>query len=55
MEIRPFEDLVIRHRQPIAKIRFERMSAVPIIHYDEELNSNYTKQKGPTLSKFFAV
>lgn len=55
LEVRPFEDLVIRHRQPIAKIRFERMAHLPKIHYDEKVGSNYKKQDGPTLSKFFKV
>ncbi len=52
LEVRPFEDLVVRKGQPIAKIRFERMSEVPDIHYDMKA-SNYLKQSGPKLGKQF--
>jgi len=52
LEVRPFEDLVIRSGQPVAKIRFERMSEVPDIHYDVK-SSNYLKQFGPKLGKQF--
>jgi len=55
LEVRPFENLVVRHRQPFAKIRFERMAHLPKVHYDEKAGSNYTEQVGPTLSKFFKV
>ncbi len=52
LEVRPFEDLVVRKGQPIAKIKFERMSEVPDIHYDMKA-SNYLKQSGPKLGKQF--
>jgi len=52
LEVRPFEDLVMRNGQPIAKIKFERMSDVPDIHYDVK-SSNYLKQFGPKLGKQF--
>jgi len=52
LEVRPFEDLVVRDGQPIAKIRFERVRETPQEHYDT-LNSNYCRQKGPKLAKQF--
>lgn len=52
LEVRPFEDLVVRPGQPIAKIRFERMAEVPSFHYDTK-QSNYLVQFGPKLGKQF--
>lgn len=52
LEVRPFEDLIVRHNQPIAKIKFEKMTEVPQVVYDE-VSSNYVKQVGPKLSKHF--
>ncbi len=52
LEVRPFEDLVVRSGQPIAKIRFERMTEEPDIHYDTK-DSNYITQSGPKLAKQF--
>jgi dCTP deaminase len=52
LEVRPFEDLVVRSGQPIAKIRFERMTEVPEFHYDTK-QSNYLVQFGPKLGKQF--
>lgn len=52
LEVRPFEDLVIRHGQPIAKIKFEKMSELPEIVYDA-ISSNYVRQSGPRLAKHF--
>lgn len=52
LEVRPFEDLVVRQGQPIAKIKFERMAEVPAFHYDTKA-SNYLQQKGPKLGKQF--
>lgn len=54
LEVRPFEDLVARDGQPIAKIRFERTAGVPQSVYDE-INSNYSVQAGPRLAKQFGV
>lgn len=53
LEVRPFEDLIIRDRQPIAKIKFERMREIPDVQYDEKENSHYVGQTGPLLSKHF--
>jgi dCTP deaminase len=52
LEVRPFEDLVVRAGQPIAKIKFERMLAEPSLHYDTKV-SNYLTQSGPKLGKQF--
>lgn len=52
LEVRPFEDMLVRRGQPIAKIRFERMSELPDIHYDTK-TSNYLIQSGPKLAKQF--
>lgn len=52
LEVRPFEDLMIRHGQPIAKIRFERVAELPGLFYDAT-SSNYIQQSGPKLSKYF--
>jgi len=52
LEVRPFEDLLVRHGQPIAKIKFERMTHVPDVLYDTR-GSNYTIQQGPRLAKQF--
>lgn len=54
LEVRPFEDVIITHGQPIGKVRFERMAEVPSVHYDEK-NSNYLEQKGPKLAKQFKI
>ena len=52
LEVRPFEDLIVRQGQPIAKIRFERVAEIPDCLYDT-LDSNYKVQSGPRLSKHF--
>lgn len=52
LEVRPFEDLVIRKGQVIAKTKFERMMSIPDTLYDTRA-SNYSKQAGPRLAKQF--
>jgi dCTP deaminase len=52
LEVRPFEDLIVRQGQPIAKVRFERLIEVPDVVYDAT-NSNYIVQTGPKLAKHF--
>lgn len=54
LEVRPFEDLLIRAEQPIAKIKFEYMAQEPAVHYDTK-DSNYLVQSGPKLAKQFRV
>lgn len=55
LEVRPFEDMVIRDNQPIANIRFERMSEIPEVSYDDIITSNYIDQSGPRLAKQFKI
>lgn len=52
LEVRPFEDIIVRQGQPIAKIRFDRLIEIPEVVYDDT-NSNYIKQSGPKLAKHF--
>ncbi len=54
LEVRPFEDLLMRHGQPIAKIKFERMTYLPDSLYDA-CDSNYLNQNGPRLAKQFKI
>lgn len=55
LEVRPFEDLVIRSGQPIAKIKFERMSEMPDMQYDNKVTqaSHYLEQSTAKLGKQF--
>jgi dCTP deaminase len=52
LEVRPFEDLIVRQGQPIAKIRFEKLIETPTEAYDA-VGSNYSVQTGPKLAKHF--
>lgn len=52
LEVRPFEDIIVRQGQPIGKIKFERMTEIPDLVYDAT-DSNYTVQSGPKLAKHF--
>ncbi len=52
LEVRPFEDIIVRQGQPIGKIKFERMTEIPDVVYDAT-GSNYTVQSGPKLAKHF--
>lgn len=55
LEVRPFEDIVVRPGQPIAKIRYERMAQDPDKHYDELADrSHYVSQSYVSLSKHFS-
>lgn len=54
LELRPFEDLLMRDNQPVAKVRFERMIEEPEGHYDALEDSHYTAEfPTPRLSKHF--
>ena len=54
LEVRPFVDnIVLRHKQPICKVIFERMAEVPDRVYGEESGSHYATQSGPRLSRHF--
>lgn len=53
LEIRPFEDIVLRDGQPVGKIKFEKMSSRPDQVYDQ-IDSNYINETElPRLSKHF--
>jgi dCTP deaminase len=52
LEVRPFEDLIVRQGQPIGKIKFERLTEVPSVSYDA-IGSHYIQQTGPKLAKHF--
>ena len=54
LEIRPLEDLVMRQGQPIAKVKFERMTDMPPQSYDA-IDSSYIVQSGPRLAKHFKI
>lgn len=54
LEIRPFEDnLLLRDRQPICKVVYEKMAERPDILYGRAAGSHYSDQNGPRLSKHF--
>jgi dCTP deaminase len=54
LEVRPYEDdLIVRHRQPVCKMAYERLSERPDKLYGVGMSSNYAAQRGPRLSKFF--
>lgn len=56
LEVRPYEDdLLVRHRQPVCKMAFERLVEAPERVYGEGIASHYAEQRGPQLSKYFAV
>jgi dCTP deaminase len=54
LEVRPYEDdLIVRHRQPVCKMAYEKLTARPDKLYGVGMPSNYAQQRGPRLSKFF--
>lgn len=56
LEVRPFEDMILRDNQPVGKILFERMHEVPDKGYDELSVSNYNIPFGPPkLSRHFIM
>ena len=48
-------DFVLRDAQPICLMVYERMLDIPEKVYGDDLKSNYAKQVGPRLAKWFAV
>jgi len=54
LELRPFEDIVLRPGQTVAKATFEKMVRPPDRHYDMLDTSHYRLQAGPGLAKQFA-
>lgn len=56
MEVRPYQDILIRDGQPMAKIKFEYMTKEPIFGYDELSVSNYSHSfNAPKLSRHFRM
>lgn len=56
LEVRPYEDdLIIRHRQPVCKMVYERLDRVPGRVYGADMGSHYAHQRGPRLSKHFRM
>lgn len=56
LEVRPYEDdLIVRHRQPVCKMAYERLTETPDILYGVGGASHYAEQRGPRLSKFFGT
>ncbi len=52
LEVIPHEDMLVRDGQMVARLRYEHMKEAPDISYDQA-DSNYTKQQGPMLAKYF--
>ncbi len=53
LEVRPFEDLVVSDKQPIAKAAWDRLLSPASIHYDNREGSNYVAQNTVKLAKYF--
>ncbi|MBI4175530.1 2'-deoxycytidine 5'-triphosphate deaminase [Candidatus Berkelbacteria bacterium] len=54
LEVIPHETVILRHRQPVCKMVFERLVITPDkIYGTKEIGSHYQHQRGPGLSKFF--
>ncbi|MFH1098743.1 MAG: 2'-deoxycytidine 5'-triphosphate deaminase [Candidatus Uhrbacteria bacterium] len=49
-------DVILRHGQPVCKIVYERLAETPErIYGASDLGSHYASQRGPRLSKHFAI
>lgn len=55
LEVMPHENVIMRHRQPVCKMIYERMLDTADKVYGVDTKSNYHKQRGPKLSKHFKV
>lgn len=53
LEVLPHENVILRHRQPVCKMIYERLLDTPDRIYGVDIKSNYHKQRGPQLSKHF--
>lgn len=53
LEVLPHENVILRHRQPVCKMIYERLIDTPDRIYGVDIKSNYYKQRGPQLSKHF--
>lgn len=52
LEVMPYQTTRVQHRQPIARIRYERMAVLPFASYDS-ISSNYKDQVSARLGKHF--
>ncbi|MFT5179874.1 MAG: dCTP deaminase [Candidatus Paceibacteria bacterium] len=53
LEVRPFENIIIRHRDPVCRFKFERMIDPPKVTYGNTGVNHYGGQRGARLSKHF--
>lgn len=53
LEVLPHETAILRHRQPVCKMIYERLLAPADKVYGVSLKSHYHNQRGPQLSKHF--
>lgn len=53
LEILPHETVILRHRQPVCKMIYERLLAPAEKVYGVDTKSHYHNQRGPRLSKHF--
>lgn len=53
LEVLPHETAILRHRQPVCKMIYERLLAPADKVYGVGLKSHYHNQRGPQLSKHF--
>ena len=54
LEVRPYEDdLIVRHRQPVCKMAYERLTAPPTALYGTALRSHYADQRGRVCPRLF--
>jgi dCTP deaminase len=52
LEVRPYEDdLIVRHRQPVCRMAYERLQELPDRTYGA--GNHYAHQRGPKLSRVF--
>jgi dCTP deaminase len=55
LEVRPYEDLILRHGQPICRMAYERLTeSVDAAYGGKTFSSHYADQRGPRLSKYFS-
>lgn len=53
LEVRTFEDMKVRHGQPIGRVKFERLLKPADRIYGQTGGGHYQNQRGPTPAKWF--
>ncbi|MFO0704876.1 MAG: 2'-deoxycytidine 5'-triphosphate deaminase [Candidatus Andersenbacteria bacterium] len=53
MEVTPIKKVILRHGQPIAKLKYERMTVPPDLHYGQLADCNYRTVNALRLAKQF--